>query len=256
MFQALAFHQSLQQIASSHIPLFFNFAITTRYYWWNLPNSRFGFFFFVFLRHRRKILPIWRYLVLLLDIYNKSEAQLWCFVAGEELSPLPGESNFFRRFSKDSNILSNDNTPHKGTKNIQRAESLPSDRRRVDINSGTHQKTASQPIGKTDSFILQTNYNTQTSNNNKNVSSKKLEEYHKWKVSGCKGDPPAKLKISQWVVVVVVFFLSHAIESENLTFFEIWNFKVADIWILMIMTPEYVILYYKLNIHAVWLVLT
>ena len=164
------------------------------------------FFFFVFLRHRRKILPIWRYLVLLLDIYNKSEAQLWCFFAGEELSPLPGESNFFRRFSKDSNIPSNDNTPHKGTKNIQRAESLPSDRRRVDINSGTHQKTASQPIGKTDSFILQTNYNMQTSNNNKNVSSKKLEEYHKWKVSGCKGDPPAKLKISQWVVVVVVFF--------------------------------------------------
>ena len=136
-------------------------------------------------------------MVLLLDIYNKSEAQLWCFFAGEELSPLPGESNFFRRFSKDSNIPSNDNTPHKGTKNIQRAESLPSDRRRVDINSGTHQKTASQPIGKSDSFILQTNYNMQTSNNNKNVSSKKLEEYHKWKVSGCKGDPPAKLKISQ-----------------------------------------------------------
>lgn len=48
MFQALALHQSLQQIASSHIPLFFNFAITTRYYWWNLPNSRFGFFFLFF----------------------------------------------------------------------------------------------------------------------------------------------------------------------------------------------------------------
>lgn len=211
----------------SHTP-FFNFAITTRYYWWNLPNSRFGFLFFVFLRHRRKILPIWRYLVLLLDIYNKSEAQLWCFVAGEELSPLPGESNFFRRFSKDSNIPSNDNTPHKGTKNIQRAESLPSDRRRVDINSGTHQKTASQPIGKTDSFILQTNYNTQTSNNNKNVSSKKLEEYHKWKVSGCKGDPPAKLKISQWVVVVVIFFYHMPLNLKT------WHFLRFEIlrWLI------------------------
>jgi len=31
----------------------------------------------------------------------------------------------------------------------------------------------------------------------KNMSNKRLEEYHKWKVSGCKGDPPAKLKISQ-----------------------------------------------------------
>ena len=28
-------------------------------------------------------------------------------------------------------------------------------------------------------------------------SNKRLEEYHKWKISGCKGDPPAKLKISQ-----------------------------------------------------------
>ena len=28
-------------------------------------------------------------------------------------------------------------------------------------------------------------------------SNKRLDEYHKWKVAGCKGDPPAKLKISQ-----------------------------------------------------------
>lgn len=135
---------------------------------------------------------------------KRDKDDMWTFTpdsiinvsTGEELSPLPGESNFFQRFSKESDMPSNENT-HRGATTIQRTESMPADRRRVDINSGVHHKTASQPISKTDSFIHQTNNNTQASNNNKNTSNKKLEEYHKWKVSGCKGDPPAKLKISQ-----------------------------------------------------------
>lgn len=108
------------------------------------------------------------------------------------MSPLPWESSNFWRFSKDSDTPSNENT-HSGIITVQRTESLPAERR----NTGVHHKTASEPISKTDSFILQSNNNKQISSNSKNASNKRLEEYHKWKVSGCKGDPPAKLKISQ-----------------------------------------------------------
>lgn len=77
---------------------------------------------------------------------------------------------------------------------IQRRESMPAEKENVEVNLGGHQKTASEPVTTKDVC----NNNKQIpGSENKNVSNKRLEEYHKWKVSGCKGDPPAKLKISQ-----------------------------------------------------------
>lgn len=76
---------------------------------------------------------------------------------------------------------------------VQRRESLPAEKTKVEVTLGVHQKTLSEPIDIKDSC----NNNKQMPSDLKNSSNKRLEEYHKWKVSGCKGDPPAKLKISQ-----------------------------------------------------------
>ena len=76
---------------------------------------------------------------------------------------------------------------------VQRRESLPAEKTKVEVTLGAHQKTLSEPIDIKDSC----NNNKQMPSDLKNSSNKRLEEYHKWKVSGCKGDPPAKLKISQ-----------------------------------------------------------
>ena len=76
---------------------------------------------------------------------------------------------------------------------VQRRESLPAEKANVEVTLVGHQKTPSEPI---DTKVT-CNNNKQMPSDLKNLSNKKLEEYHKWKVSGCKGDPPAKLKISQ-----------------------------------------------------------
>ena len=76
---------------------------------------------------------------------------------------------------------------------VQRRESLPAQKANIEVTLVGHRKTPSEPIDTKDSC----NNNKQVPSDIKNLSSKKLEEYHKWKVSGCKGDPPAKLKISQ-----------------------------------------------------------
>lgn len=77
---------------------------------------------------------------------------------------------------------------------VQRTEPMPAEKADVEVNLGGHQKTASEPTTTKDSC---NNNNEMPGSENKNVSNKRFEEYHKWKVSGCKGDPPAKLKISQ-----------------------------------------------------------
>ena len=121
------------------------------------------------------------------------------------MSSLPAEPSDIQRFSKDSNIASEiptleDNTVGQqvvsGIVSVQRTESLSAERPNLEVN---HKKTASDPVSTNESCILQqeSNNNKQVSTDNKNMSNKRLEEYHKWKVSGCKGDPPAKLKISQ-----------------------------------------------------------
>ena len=76
---------------------------------------------------------------------------------------------------------------------VQRRESLPAEKANVEVTLVGHQKTPSEPIDTKDSC----NNDKQMATDIKNMSNKRLEEYHKWKVSGCKGDPPAKLKISQ-----------------------------------------------------------
>lgn len=76
---------------------------------------------------------------------------------------------------------------------VQRREFLPAEKVNVEVTVGGHQKTPSEPIDTKDAC----NNNKQMPSDIKNLSNKRLEEYHKWKVSGCKGDPPAKLKISQ-----------------------------------------------------------
>lgn len=75
----------------------------------------------------------------------------------------------------------------------QRRESLPARKANSEVTLVGHQKTPSEPIDTKATC----NNNKQMPSDIKSLSNKRLEEYHKWKVSGCKGDPPAKLKISQ-----------------------------------------------------------
>ena len=123
-------------------------------------------------------------------------------VSGEELCSLTAEPGNNRRFSKDSSTvpekdrLDGSTTSQKvvsGMLPVQRRESLPAEKADVGVTLVVHQKTASEPINTKDSC----NNDKQMPSDIKNPSNKRLEEYHKWKVSGCKGDPPAKLKISQ-----------------------------------------------------------
>ena len=61
-----------------------------------------------------------------------------------------------------------------------------------DLNVKTHSKQNSEPATLGRSSSVNEGYK-----HNKKASPAVLEEYQKWKVTGRKGDPPAKLKISQ-----------------------------------------------------------
>ncbi|XP_078384535.1 uncharacterized protein LOC144666958 isoform X2 [Oculina patagonica] len=137
---------------------------------------------------------------------------LWTFTpdsiinvsTGEDLSSLPDEElNNIRRLSKDCSMLHENirlegsttgQQVNSGVMPVQRRESMPAEKENVEVNVGGHQKTASEPVTTKD---VCNNNKQMPGSENKNVSNKRLDEYHKWKVSGCKGDPPAKLKISQ-----------------------------------------------------------
>ncbi|KAL9962159.1 hypothetical protein ACROYT_G031238 [Oculina patagonica] len=128
----------------------------------------------------------------------------FCIVLGEDLSSLPDEElNNIRRLSKDCSMLHENirlegsttgQQVNSGVMPVQRRESMPAEKENVEVNVGGHQKTASEPVTTKD---VCNNNKQMPGSENKNVSNKRLDEYHKWKVSGCKGDPPAKLKISQ-----------------------------------------------------------
>ena len=124
-------------------------------------------------------------------------------VSGEELCSLTTEPNNIWRFSKGSSTVSekdllDDNSTAgqrvvSGMLPVQRRESLLAEKANIEVTLVGHQKTLSEPVDSTTSC----NNNKQMPSDIKNLSNNRLEEYHKWKVSGCKGDPPAKLKISQ-----------------------------------------------------------
>lgn len=95
-------------------------------------------------------------------------------------------------------------------------KALQTDRPRIntDVPAGKNHKLLSESVSAQENFKDCDNIGKISSSSNANrldgptrhltrrsvsdvSSNKKLEEYHKWKVSGCKGDPPAKLKISQ-----------------------------------------------------------
>jgi len=119
------------------------------------------------------------------------------------LCSLTTEPSNIWRFSKGSgtvserDILDDNRTAGQqvvcGILPIQRRESLPAEKANIEVTLVGHQKTPSEPVDTNDTC----NNNKQIPGDIKNLSNKRLEEYHKWKVSGCKGDPPAKLKISQ-----------------------------------------------------------
>jgi len=145
------------------------------------------------------------------DEPNADNEDMWTFTpdsilnvsTGEELCSLTTEPSNIWRFSKGSStapekdILDDGSTAGQqvvsGILPVQRRESLPAEKANVEVTLVGHQKTPSEPIDSKDSC----NNDKQMATDIKNMSNKRLEEYHKWKVSGCKGDPPAKLKISQ-----------------------------------------------------------
>lgn len=139
-------------------------------------------------------------------------------LAGEELSADEG-----RRLSKDMNAIAADNghmDNHIGdmmTNDVntgKKASQTDRPRSNTDVPLGANHKLLSESVNALKNFKDCDNTGKISSSSNANrldgptrhltrrsasdvSSNKKLEEYHKWKVSGCKGDPPAKLKISQ-----------------------------------------------------------
>ena len=93
------------------------------------------------------------------------------------------------------------------------SKSLSTERSSSDVRLVVHQKTASEPVVSMQdgSQHVKGNRSLSSVTNPQDCSkqqlsrrassdlssNKRLEEYHKWKMSGCKGDPPTKLKISQ-----------------------------------------------------------
>ena len=144
------------------------------------------------------------------------------FFAGEELASVPPSPSDPRRLSKDCTTGA-ENTMKEDQYNIDHVMSNEVDTGSKCLSAGTgsndiqfaehHKMTTTEPANAQGS-IQQVESNRRLSSSDvrsqdgrprqstrrsaSDVSSnKRLEEYHKWKVSGCKGDPPAKLKISQ-----------------------------------------------------------
>ena len=65
-----------------------------------------------------------------------------------------------------------------------------------------HSKQNSEPASLARSASVNDGYRK-----SKKVPNEVLEEYQKWKVTGSKGEPPAKLKISQYVFTVRFWFV-------------------------------------------------
>ena len=143
------------------------------------------------------------------------------FFAGEELASVPPSPSDPRRLSKDCSTRA-ENTGQEDQDNIDQvmtnevdtgSKLLSADTGSNDVRIAEHHNMTSEPANVQDSIQQVESNRRMSSSDVKSLdsrprqstrrsasdvsSNKRLEEYHKWKVAGCKGDPPAKLKISQ-----------------------------------------------------------
>lgn len=133
--------------------------------------------------------------------------KLYLFL-GEELSSVPPSPNDVRKLSKDSSIKEAENTANNEDYLVQNGVRIPSESPSAEgassnihiNNDSTSNSTKSRPDSRRSSSVLVTQDSSPLKTTRRTASdastNKKLQEYHKWKVAGCKGDPPAKLKIS------------------------------------------------------------
>lgn len=133
---------------------------------------------------------------------------------GEELSSIPPSPNDIQKLSEDSSEKPENSTLENNVDYLVVGEtgvvtkSPSAERSSSDTQSVVHNNSTSVPdIGtrqvktsRSSSVVNAQNYSpkkiTRRSASDAGTNMR-LQEYHKWKVSGCKGDPPAKLKISQ-----------------------------------------------------------
>lgn len=121
---------------------------------------------------------------------------------------MPPSPNDVRKLSKDSSIKEAENTANNKDYLEQNGMGIPSEspsaeRASSDIhinNDSISNSTQSRPDSRRSSSVLVAQDSSPLKTSRRTASdastNKKLQEYHKWKVTGCKGDPPAKLKIS------------------------------------------------------------
>lgn len=133
--------------------------------------------------------------------------KLYLFL-GEELSSVPPSPNDVGKLSKDSSIKEAENTANNEDYLEQNGVRIPSESPSAEgessnihiNNDSTSNSTKSRPDSRRSSSVLVTQDSSPLKATRRTASdastNKKLQEYHKWKVAGCKGDPPAKLKIS------------------------------------------------------------
>ncbi|KAM7430197.1 hypothetical protein ABFA07_019052 [Porites harrisoni] len=129
-------------------------------------------------------------------------------LSGEELSSVPPSPNDVRKLSKDSSIKEAENAANNEDYLEQNGVRIPSESPSAEgassnihiNNDSTSNSTKSRPDSRRSSSVLVTQDSSPLKTTRRTASdastNKKLQEYHKWKVAGCKGDPPAKLKIS------------------------------------------------------------
>lgn len=136
------------------------------------------------------------------------------------MSSVVPSPNDIRKLSKDFATTAENARPDENhvedieTDEVSKAsKSLSAERSSSDVQLVVHQKTASEPVVSMQdgSQHVKSNRSLSSVTNPQDCSkqqlsrrassdlssNKRLEEYHKWKMSGCKGDPPTKLKISQ-----------------------------------------------------------
>lgn len=157
---------------------------------------------------------------------NEGSPDLWSFTPDSIINVSTGEelsADESRRLSKDCSAMA-ENTDHmenhigdmmaNEVNTEKKALQIERPRSNSDIPATVNHTILSESASTKDSFKELDSVGKISSSSNANgldgparqptrrsasdVSSKKrLDEYHKWKVAGCKGDPPAKLKISQ-----------------------------------------------------------
>lgn len=139
----------------------------------------------------------------------------FCSLSGEELSSVPPSPNDIRKLSKDYTAVAEDTRQDENHVDYITPDEVSAamlllvaersgdtchkeTHEAVSTRDGIQQVESSRRLSSSDAKKRDGSPRQPTRRSASDVSSnKRLEEYHKWKVSGCKGDPPAKLKISQ-----------------------------------------------------------